>query len=268
MTSPKRRYEKYDDIIWNVERPAWERRRLPIGRRGALVTPRRFHLSDKRLAELRKARRRHKRFPNPHKKGFYFYLVEALVELGVNKSRPLEAVIERVRQLMSDASTVRSRNSSTAWDRWVTDTPRFEKLENDWRARFEMNFCTLQRLGGFTPYGRKLLEVGQKIMKTKGAVIDILRADDGGKLLRLNTNSNRPRNDFKIRGHGSASEREAHRRARRMPRRRAELVRLGYPLPMGFAGPRTSHGQGPIFEMTNARTFGVAGDLQFAVCRG
>jgi hypothetical protein len=226
MTSPppKRRYEKYDDIIWNVERSACERRRLPIGRRGALVTPRRFHLSEKRLAELRKACRRLKRFPNPHKKGFVFYLVEALVGLGVNKKHALESVIERVRQLMSDASTVRSRNSSTAWDRWVTDMPRFEKLDNDWRARFEMNVCTLQRLGGFTPYGRKLLEVGQKVMKSKGAVIDILRANDGDKLLRLNTNSNRPRNDFKSRGHGSASEREAHRRAQRMPRRRKDTA--------------------------------------------
>jgi hypothetical protein len=222
MKRGDRRFKKYDDILWYVEQPLAERRWLRIGRNGAFIIPRRFHLPKKRISVLQRRFREQKRIPNPFHKGFSYYLLESLIDLGTNKQHLVTDVIQRVQALMSNPATIQPWNGTSAWDRWIDNSRSSRTLSNDWRARFEMNVVVLQRLGGFTPYARKLVDVGQKVMRRKGAVIDLLRGNGGEKCIRLNTNSELPRNDFKVRGVGSraalAEEQAAKRgRARNRP---------------------------------------------------
>jgi hypothetical protein len=199
MTSTSGRFRCYDDIISYTEQPQEFRAWLRIGRRGKYVIPRRFHLTKKRVAILRRRFRKEERMPNPFNRGFFHYLLEALIDLGINKPHPMATVMEEVKSRMSDPTTIQPLNGTTAWDRWASNMRGGRTLINDWQARFEINVVVLQRLTGFTPYGRKLLEVGTKVMKGKGLVIDVLVSETGEKHLRLNTRSERPVNESKSR---------------------------------------------------------------------
>jgi hypothetical protein len=219
-------FRSYDDIIAIVEQPLAYRRWLRIGRRGKYVIPRRFHLIKKQVTVLRRKYSK-KRMPNPFNRGFSYYLLEALVQLGINEKHPTATVMRRVETLMSDPATVQPWNGTTAWNRWTSNTRGDRTLANDWQARFDLNVVVLQRLTGFTPYGRRLLDVGQKVMGRKGAVIDMLVSKDGQRCLRLNTHSDSPINETKTRGMGSPAALKAERAAKRHARRAASVERAG-----------------------------------------
>lgn len=215
------RFKSYDDLIAHTDRPLAKRRKLNIGRHGASVVPRKFHLSSDEIADLKYTWRDTKRFPNPHNRGFYFYLLEALIDLGIDQMHPQSMVLRRVEALMSDPSTVQGEGTDamTAWERWANKDPRNKESARDLEGRFDLNVTVLQRLTGLTPYGRRLMDVGEKVLGRKGAVIDVLVSKDGVRHLRLNTHSNRPINETKSRGMGSpaalAEERAAKRKARK-----------------------------------------------------
>lgn len=217
-TAPKGKFKSYDDLIVHTEKPLAKRRELAIGRGGEHVKPRKFHLSPEEVADLKVQYKETKRFPNPHNRGFYFYLVEALVDMGINDQHPQGRVMQRVEKLMSDESTIQGegRDKTTAWERWANKDPRNAETGKDMEGRFDQNVTVLQRLSGLTPYGRKLLDVGTEVLGTDGAVIDVLVNDTTGtKYLRLNTKSGRPINQSKTRGAGSPAAIAAEKAAKR-----------------------------------------------------
>ncbi|HLL87694.1 MAG TPA: hypothetical protein VK324_00160 [Tepidisphaeraceae bacterium] len=187
----KGRYTTYDALISQTNLPAAKRRKLKIGRGGSSVVPRKFHLSDEEISDLREQYKETKRFPNPHNKGFYYFLIEALIDLGLDEQHPQAAVIERLENLMADPSTL-DENGTTAWDRFRNKPQRNSSTAKDWIGRFDQNVLVLQRLTGLTPYGRRLLDVGQKVLRRRGAVIDVLTTKDGQQFLRLSTKSAKP----------------------------------------------------------------------------
>lgn len=215
----KSRYQTYASVLSQTDKPLARRRELPIGRNGSMKKPTKYHLNDDEIAELKAQYKETKRFPNPHNKGLYYYTVEALVELGINEKHTQTSVMKRVEKMMSDPETIRGegKDATTAWERWKNKEPRNKETGKDWEARFDQNITVLQRVegNGVTPYGLKIMNVGQKVMGKKGAVIDILVAETGTRYLRLNTNSDSPINESKIRGKGSPAAIKAERAERR-----------------------------------------------------
>jgi Recombination endonuclease VII len=164
------------------------------------LAPRRFGLSRRKIVALQ-GKFGTDELPNPFNAGFYRYLVEALKRLGVNRPHPRKAVIAAFRELANARSTY--KNGGTFWRRW-----KGKDASLPWSERFDQNVEVLQRVprpgvSNNTPYGLKLLEVGTELLRTRGAVIDILRAEDGQKLFRLNTDSGIPQNDFRNRRENS-----------------------------------------------------------------
>jgi len=235
----KSSFTSYDQLIKHTEKKAANRPVLKIGRGGASIIPRKFHLDQGEIEVLTAEYKSTGRFPNPHNKGFYFYLVEALVDSGVNEEHTLASIQKRVEKSMQDESTVRGegRSATNAWDRWTQKDPRNEDTGKDWEARFDQNIDVLQRLTGNTPYGRKILDVGQKVMGKKGGVIDLLVNDRGNKYLRLNLNSDRPINESKVRGMGSPAAIAAER-AEKRAERKAENVAENAVKPKAKAKPK------------------------------
>ena len=43
--------------------------------------------------------------PNPHNKGFYYYLIETLKALGVNRAHPVAVVVAKFRELTNAPGT-------------------------------------------------------------------------------------------------------------------------------------------------------------------
>jgi hypothetical protein len=203
--APARRTHKrygYTDVMSIAERPGDSRRLMPIGRGGAKVAPRKFHLNDDEVASLRQKHRDGDKLPNPQNRGSYFYIIEAGKHLGVNKKHPIKAVIATIRELMSDKETL--QDGKTAWQRFRDKAPATENAENalSTENRIIQNMEVLQRVNttSCTPYGLKLLQVGQKVLRTHGVVIDLLKGDSDKEILfRLNTDSAVPVNELKRR---------------------------------------------------------------------
>lgn len=224
----KSKFRDYDDVIKHTEQPIAKRRELAIGRGGVGRKPRKFHLSEREIAQLTEEYNETGRFPNPQNRGMYWAIIEALIDMGADESHAQSRVLKRVEKLLSDEST-KDADGNTAWDRFVNKAPRNAETGKDLEGRFEQNIAVLQRLTGLTPYGRKLLEVGQKIMGYKGAVIDILVTEStGNRQLRLNTKSDMPINETKVRGMGSpaalAAAQEAAKEERRAKRAAAKAA--------------------------------------------
>lgn len=190
------KYATYADVRKIAEMPLAKRRMVPIGREGKAIKPRKFHLSDEEVTQLRAEFKETGRFPNPHNKGFYFYGVESLVDLGINEPHSLANVMRKIEALMSDKDT-KDEDGKTAWQRFAKRDPRNAETGKDVDGRALQNFNVLQRLSGHTPYGMKLLEVGKRILGTAGAVIDITQGTTGTLFLSLNTKSGKPVNESK-----------------------------------------------------------------------
>ncbi len=137
--------------------------------------------------------------PNPHSKGFYHFFVETQKALGVNRAHPEAVVVAKFREL-TNAPGMAGSNGRTFWKQW---TKGHEEV-GPWRERFPYNAGVLQRIPrpgtrNNSPYGLRLLDVGRKVLGTRGVVIDILRDKDGLRKYRLNTDSDTPINQFHTR---------------------------------------------------------------------
>ncbi len=133
-----------------------------------------FGLSPEEVAELKAEFTGSNRLPNPHRSGAYRFTIEAMLALGPNQPHPVAEVHEAFKK--------------TAGEAWYK-TWAAKKSGHDADVRFLQNLGVLQRTAD---YGRRLLEVGQKVMGTKGVVIDLTRDDKGELLVSLNTDSNKP----------------------------------------------------------------------------
>lgn len=141
------------------------------------------------LKELVEQYRASKTIPNPYSRGAYFFFIEALKELGADKTHKFVTVRDQMRKHMSAAET-KSGDGKTAWERFSYK----QDVETDCNGRIVGNADVLQRVND---YGLKLLRVGQKVLKSKGMVVDILKAQHDSPLYRLNTNSAQPINEFR-----------------------------------------------------------------------
>ena len=120
-----------------------------------------------------------KKIPNPNNKGCYRFIIAALTNLGMNKPHPLAEVYERFQ-----------KEAGSEWFKaWKSKEKRNAEKGKDANGRFLQNIQVLQRV---KDYGLRLLQVGTKVMKTKGCVIDLTREAKGGLLVTLNTDSPKP----------------------------------------------------------------------------
>jgi hypothetical protein len=194
----------YADVRTEVERPLDERRKMLKGRDGDRVIPRKFHLTTAELDQLAAEHRDGNKLPNPHNKGTYFYIIEALKKLGLVRRHSIAEVKATMRELMEDKSTIQTDgkgNKTNAWQRFNRKEARNAETGRDADGRILQNVEVLQRvnMNTVTPYGYKLLQIGQKILKTSGCVIDLTLCGEDNKeiFLALNTDSATPINQRK-----------------------------------------------------------------------
>jgi hypothetical protein len=141
--------------------------------------PRSFDLSHAEAKALAERHAKDKAFPNPYRSGAYRFAIDALVSLGVNKRHGLPKAHEAFK-----------RAAGADWyAAWAKKERRNDKTGKDADGRFLQNLRVLQRT---KDYGRKLLQAGRRILKTKGCVIDLTRDGKGGILVCLNTRSEKP----------------------------------------------------------------------------
>jgi hypothetical protein len=176
--------------------------RDPSNRTIAARRARSFTLCPNKITAL-KAQANRTNVPNPFNAGFYFFLIEALKQLGVNQVHPISNVITAFRQLANAPSTY--KNGGTSWLRW-----KRKDAALPWRERFVQNIEVLQRVArpgvqNRSAYGQKLKQVGTDVLGSRGVVIDVLRARDGKMLVKLNTDSPFPINEFRTRRDQSRS---------------------------------------------------------------
>jgi hypothetical protein len=218
----KKKFLSYDQIRSICEKPQDKRKELPIGRGGAMTAPRKFHLAEDEVEKLLADRAENGKgdrnyVPNPHNKGFYHFAVETLKALGVNRPHSDPVTKAKFKELTNVPAT-KDASGRTFWQRWKNKDSAAKNSDNalDWEGRFEQNMEVMQRLGGLHPYGLKLKEVGPKVMKTKGVVIDILKSSKGDKQYQLNTNSDTPRNEFRVRGAMAVAAEQPRKAAKRV----------------------------------------------------
>jgi hypothetical protein len=138
-----------------------------------------FDLSNGEIKTLAEQYAKEKEFPSPYRAGAYRHAVAALVLLGVNKPHPVAKVHEAFKRV-----------AGAEWyGEWAKKESRNDKTGKDADGRFLQNLKVLQRT---KDYGRKLLQAGRRILKTKGCVIDLTRDARGGILVSLNTRSEKP----------------------------------------------------------------------------
>src|SRR5687767_8251674 len=126
---------------------------------------RNFGLSPEDVKELQAEHAETKRVPNPYRTGGYKFTVAALIALGADKPHPLPKVYKAFREAAGDE-----------WfEKWASKSPRNAETGKDAEGRFMQNILTLQRTAD---YGLRLHQVGTKVLKTKGVVIDLLREGD------------------------------------------------------------------------------------------
>jgi hypothetical protein len=155
-----------------------------------------FYLDDAQIDTFRATFKQNKAIPIPYNSGAYRAFLVSLVKLGTNKGHTFKAVKDTMKGIMSADET--KVDGKTQWQRFI-NKPGHSTVDDNCAnvdQKIHQNAEVLQRLGGNTPYGMKLLQIG-KVLKTKGVVVDVLKGKDGGKTYRLNTNAGAPTNEFK-----------------------------------------------------------------------
>ena len=188
--------KNYSDIEKDVEKGLRERLAI-TNRRGNVVTPRKYHMTDaqvengrerwtNRIKDVSKVIKRLSGtfFFNPYREnGGYYGGVQALFLLGSNKWHSYGDVRSKMQEDMNTRHSPTNKKSS--WEKFAYRSAREGAASTkDLMGRIVQNYRTLQRLGGLHPYGWKL-----KQLKT---TIDIRRTERGMYEFRLNTASEKP----------------------------------------------------------------------------
>lgn len=110
---------------------------------------RNYALRAERLGKLQSTFAKNKAVPNPYNRGCYHFIIESLEALGVNEKHDLDALRQKVEELMGPdrwcAFANRERQGLRMW--------HIEDVEADIRARLHCNCRVLQRT---KDYGLKL----------------------------------------------------------------------------------------------------------------
>lgn len=182
-----RNANKYEEIISEANKSSKDRIKVKNSR-GNKVTPRKYHISEEHLKELIKEQEKTGKFPNPYlRKGVSSSLIQALINLGENKSHRFIDVKNEMKRIMSSEY---NKNGENLWDLFYNKKSNKKSDLSLWDAntRIEKTASMLQRLGGLHPYGYKL--------KQLCACIDLLPSTDplleNKHNIRLNTSFSSP----------------------------------------------------------------------------
>jgi len=198
--NPDNANREYDEGVQKESEKNINKRGKIMNRRGNLVRPRRYHMTEADKKKL-KARfdesvkdvsldikkKAGKKFFNPYRQaGIYYGCVQSLYLLGANTWHEYTKVYNKISQLMTEIIDGRKRSS---WSKFANRSPRkTEGIEvstaKDDEGRIKQNMRVLQRLKGIHPYGYKL--------KQLCACIDVKRGKNGKFLFRLNTSFKSP----------------------------------------------------------------------------
>lgn len=164
----KRKGVTLDALDTEASKPLSERKEFPIGRNGDMRKPRKYHMTDQEVAELQTEAATTGGFANPYGKriGAYYFQVQALYELGMNKWHIFNDVFEKVKELMSSHSGRSAAGRETnQWRVFCDKKPRRGvKGGKDVEGRIMQNFKVLQRIprpgsSEKNYYGRKLQQL-------------------------------------------------------------------------------------------------------------
>ena len=189
------KYKTFADIKQITAKPLKKRQLLAIGRGGKKVLPRGYSLDEADIAVYKEQFKNGDKVPNPFNKGSQYYILEAMKSLGVNKNHSWARFMEEFVKLAGSADT--KKDGKTYLQTFKAKAPRNEETGLDWKGRVEQTFKVMQRLGGFHPYGQKLIDIGTEVLGTKGVALQILKGSTGEVMVRLATDSNEPLNAFK-----------------------------------------------------------------------
>jgi len=181
----------YLNVKEEAGKPISQRAKIIKTNRGSVRCPRKYHLDEKKLKEL-KTLITQGLTPNPYRHGgVYHAFIQALINLGPNSKHTFIDVRKEMQQIMSLPTPVKGKN---CWIAFRDKTPRNSLCAKDINGRIIQNAYVLQRLSGFDPYGEKLRELGY--------CIDIFNDGQGKHLFCLRTGITRyedviPVNEFK-----------------------------------------------------------------------
>lgn len=130
-------------------------------------TVRRFHIPDNLIDEYGLLHEDGDAFPNPHREGWYHFVVEALKALGLDERHEWSAFFGKVKELMSDPAT-RDERGLSYWDQSLD-----ADAQDDREQRLLQNVEVLQRLNGMTPYGLRIHQIAQRVLGRRGGCIDL-----------------------------------------------------------------------------------------------
>jgi hypothetical protein len=184
---------KYDYLKVKTEanKPVNEREKIIKSNRGNIKIPRKYHLSENRLKQLKDIMTTGV-FPNPYRRtGIYYSFIQALINLGVNKKHTFVAVKMEMKKIMSQ---VKDKNKMDDWTKFEGKTPNSSFCGKDVNGRIIQNAKVLQRISGVHVYGERLRELD--------ACVDIYKDTNGLPLFMLRTNCGGydkvdPLNEFK-----------------------------------------------------------------------
>jgi len=185
------------EILYNPEDVG----RVEVNKKGRLVRRRKYHLTEEEMIEVKERwledikdlPKKHREsggelFFNPYRKGIYYYQIQALFLLKVNKYHSLNRILSTMYDYMSNKQIISNNRIITAWDKFKGKRGRTEALRcKDYCGRIEENMLFFQRLTGLHPCGYKLKQVG--------AALDFKRVSKKGFLenhsfYRLSTYNN------------------------------------------------------------------------------
>jgi len=147
---------------------------------------------------------------SPHNSGNYGRSIQALYELGANKPHAYKDFKAKLREIASAPHTKQpvlndkgepTGETLTAWQdfirKGVSARATDEENAKDQDGKIIQNLEVLQR----RDYGKKLLDYGRRILKSRGAVIEITLGGEDNKELfvALNTDSATPINQRRTR---------------------------------------------------------------------
>lgn len=228
------KYKTFADIKQITAKPLKKRQLLAIGRGGKKVLPRGYSLDPADIVVYKEQFKNGDKVPNPFNKGSQYYILEAMKSLGVNKNHSWARFMEEFVKLAGSADT--KKDGKTYLQTFKAKPSRNEETGLDWKGKVEQTFKVMQRLGGFHPYGQKLLDIGTEVLGTKGVALQILKGSTGEVMVRLATDSNEPSNAFKhVKGEKVETKATGKKRGRKP---KATLIET--PVTAEVPGPETA----------------------------
>lgn len=156
----------YFTVMASADKPG-RRRKKPASTDDAPKPVRRFHIPEDVIDEYGIIHEDGDAFPNPHREGWYYFIIEALKALGLDQRHPWPVFCAKVKELMNDPATKDARGL-TYWDQSLEPD-----AEDDREARLRQNVEVLQRLNGMTPYGLRIHQIAQRVLRRRGGCIDL-----------------------------------------------------------------------------------------------